>query len=126
MTLLAALAVSLAESIPAEAAGTPANTDAIDLQALAWAELGNAHRVATDLPQAEAELSRALSHAQRERCAVEPRPARHLTKSARVFVLAGQGKWSTVRHQRVTLVCKDLGRQPRVDLPRRIDFARGA
>ncbi|HEY0781171.1 MAG TPA: hypothetical protein VGE98_01850 [Thermoanaerobaculia bacterium] len=58
--LLASLAVALAEAIPAEEGSA-----AVDLQALAWAELGNAHRVATDLPQAEAELARALGCAQR-------------------------------------------------------------
>ena len=60
MVLLAALAVSHAEAVPVEE-----GKGALDLQALAWAELGNAHRVAADLALAEAELSRALGYAQR-------------------------------------------------------------
>jgi len=49
MVLTAELAVSLAERLGAGTADDPSNTD---LQARAWAELGNARRVADDLPGA--------------------------------------------------------------------------
>jgi tetratricopeptide (TPR) repeat protein len=56
MVLTATLAVTLAEQIEA---GLPEKL--ADLRARAWAELGNARRVADDLPSAEGALSRALA-----------------------------------------------------------------
>jgi hypothetical protein len=57
MVAAASLAVGLAEGISPEVAGPFALAD---LQARAWAERGNARRVADDLPGAEADLARAL------------------------------------------------------------------
>ncbi|HKH47607.1 MAG TPA: hypothetical protein VKM72_23365 [Thermoanaerobaculia bacterium] len=59
MVLTAALAVTLAEHIsePEHAAGSAALAD---LQARAWAELGNSRRVADDLSGSEAALARAV------------------------------------------------------------------
>jgi len=57
MVLTASLAVTFAQRLDASQ-GEPA--ELADLQALAWAELGNAHRVADELPAAEATLARAL------------------------------------------------------------------
>jgi tetratricopeptide (TPR) repeat protein len=58
MILAASLAVTLAERMGASE-GKPAAR--ADLLARAWAELGNAHRVADDLISAEAALARALA-----------------------------------------------------------------
>lgn len=60
MVLTAELAVSLAERLGAGIADDPSTTD---LQAKAWAELGNARRVADDLPGAETDLARAVEKA---------------------------------------------------------------
>lgn len=61
MVLNASLAVSLAEQIaPEHALG---HGELADLQARAWAELGNARRVADDLAGSEAALARALERA---------------------------------------------------------------
>jgi tetratricopeptide (TPR) repeat protein len=57
MVLSAAMAVNLAQQLIAEQGESE---DLVDLEARAWAELGNAHRVADDLVEAEAALSRAL------------------------------------------------------------------
>jgi tetratricopeptide (TPR) repeat protein len=57
MVLSAALAVGLVQQLIAEQGESK---DLIDLEARAWAELGNSHRVADDLSEAEAALSRAL------------------------------------------------------------------
>jgi tetratricopeptide (TPR) repeat protein len=62
MVLTAELAVSLAERLGAETADDPSTTD---LQAKAWAELGNARRVADDFPGAETDLARAVEKAGR-------------------------------------------------------------
>ncbi|HEV7508467.1 MAG TPA: hypothetical protein VGS07_26540 [Thermoanaerobaculia bacterium] len=62
MVLTAELAVSLAERLGAAAANDSATAD---LQARAWAELGNARRVADDFPGAESGLARALEKAGR-------------------------------------------------------------
>lgn len=57
MVLAASLAVTLAE----RAAARKGRSDELsDFQARAWAELGNAYRVADDLPSAEAALAHAL------------------------------------------------------------------
>ena len=56
MILAASLAVSLAERMDAGQVGPG---ELADLQARAWAELGNAHRVADDLASAEPALARA-------------------------------------------------------------------
>lgn len=56
LVLTATLAVNLADRIGAEAGGP----DVVDLRARSWAELGNALRVAHDLPGAEAALARSL------------------------------------------------------------------
>ena len=58
MVLSASLAVQIAERL-----GTDPGTDreTVDLQARAWAELGNARRVADQLPAAEAALARAIA-----------------------------------------------------------------
>jgi tetratricopeptide (TPR) repeat protein len=58
MTLSASLAVTLAERA---AAAQGDSVELADLQARAWAELGNAYRVADDLLAAEAALGHALS-----------------------------------------------------------------
>jgi tetratricopeptide (TPR) repeat protein len=58
--LTATLAVGLAERLDATSAGSAALAD---LQASALAELGNAKRIADDLPGAEADLSRAVDRA---------------------------------------------------------------
>jgi tetratricopeptide (TPR) repeat protein len=58
MILSASLAVTLAERITARQGESP---ELADLEARAWAELGNAHRVADDMVSAETALSRALS-----------------------------------------------------------------
>jgi tetratricopeptide (TPR) repeat protein len=60
MVLTAELAVSLAERLGAAADDDPATAD---LQARAWAELGNARRVADDLAGAESDLTRAMESA---------------------------------------------------------------
>jgi tetratricopeptide (TPR) repeat protein len=57
MVAAASLAVGLAEAISPEVAGPLVLAD---LQARAWAERGNARRIADDLPGAEADLARAL------------------------------------------------------------------
>jgi tetratricopeptide (TPR) repeat protein len=57
MVLAASLAVVFAERMDTDQ-GEPASR--ADLQARAWAELGNAHRVADDLSSAEAALAHAL------------------------------------------------------------------
>lgn len=57
MVLTATLAVAMAENL---AARQGRSEELADLQARAWAELGNAHRVADDLPSAEAALTRAM------------------------------------------------------------------
>lgn len=57
MIATASLAVGLAEGIAQEVAGPFALAD---LQARAWAERGNARRIADDLPSAEADLAQAL------------------------------------------------------------------
>jgi tetratricopeptide (TPR) repeat protein len=57
MVLAAALAVNLAGQAVARHGDSP---DLADLEGRAWAELGNAHRVADDLPAAETALARAL------------------------------------------------------------------
>ncbi len=62
MVLTAGLAVNLAERFEITAAGDKA---LVDLQARAWAELGNARRVADDLIGAEAALGHALERAGR-------------------------------------------------------------
>lgn len=62
MVLTAELAVSLAERLGAVAPSDPADAD---LQARAWAELGNAHRVADDFAGAESALARAVEKAGR-------------------------------------------------------------
>jgi tetratricopeptide (TPR) repeat protein len=62
MVLTAELAVSLAERLGDGTADDPATTD---LQARAWAELGNARRVVDDLPGAESDLVRAVEKAGR-------------------------------------------------------------
>src|SRR6185312_5343778 len=60
MVLTAELAVSLADRLGAVAVDDPA---AADLQARAWAELGNARRVADDFAGAESALTRAMENA---------------------------------------------------------------
>lgn len=60
--MAASLAVSLAQQISQE--HTRNRAELADLQARAWAELGNAHRVADDLTTAEADLARALECAE--------------------------------------------------------------
>lgn len=60
MVLTAELAVSLADRLGAVAMDDPA---AADLQARAWAELGNARRVADDFAGAESALTRAMENA---------------------------------------------------------------
>ncbi len=62
MVLTAELAVSLAEHLGAAAMGDPA---VADLQARAWAELGNARRVADDFAGAASDLVRAMEKAGR-------------------------------------------------------------
>ncbi|HEX7185173.1 MAG TPA: hypothetical protein VF756_25330 [Thermoanaerobaculia bacterium] len=63
LVMLAGMAVTLAERIsPGRLHGEEA---VADLQARAWAELGNARRVSDDLPGAEADLARALDRAGR-------------------------------------------------------------
>jgi tetratricopeptide (TPR) repeat protein len=57
MVMTASLAVAFAERMDVDEI-TP--EELADLQARAWAELGNARRVADDLPAAEASLARAL------------------------------------------------------------------
>lgn len=59
---LARLAVAVAERVPAGAESEPLRAD---LTALAWAQLGNAERVATDLHAGEAALRTALDHLDR-------------------------------------------------------------
>jgi tetratricopeptide (TPR) repeat protein len=58
MTLAASLAVAIAEKAAAAEGET---AELADLQARAWGELGNAHRVADDLVSAEAALGHALA-----------------------------------------------------------------
>ena len=58
--MLASLAASLAERIAAE----QGSAEVADLQARAWAEVGNARRVTGDLAAAELDLSRALRSAE--------------------------------------------------------------
>lgn len=58
IVLTAALAVSLAERLDATAFGAEALAD---LQARAWAERGNARRIADDLAGAESDLAKALA-----------------------------------------------------------------
>ncbi|HKI02918.1 MAG TPA: hypothetical protein VKK31_13165 [Thermoanaerobaculia bacterium] len=60
MVLTASLAVSMAERLDDGAHGA---AELADLQARAWAERGNARRVADDLAGAEADLGRALERA---------------------------------------------------------------
>ncbi len=60
IVLMATLAVSLAERLDSGSFGTGALAD---LQARAWAELGNARRIADDLAGAESEFARALDRA---------------------------------------------------------------
>lgn len=62
LVLTASLAVSMAERLDDGSHGT---AELADLQARAWAERGNARRVADDLAGAEADLSRALERAAR-------------------------------------------------------------
>jgi len=61
MVLSASLAVTLAEQIAPERA--PGRAALADLQARAWAELGNSRRVADDLAGSEAALARAVERA---------------------------------------------------------------
>lgn len=63
MVMAASLAVSLAQQISQE--HTRNQAELADLQARAWAELGNAHRVADDLAASEADLARALACSER-------------------------------------------------------------
>ena len=58
MVLSASMAVALAERITARQGESP---EQADLEARAWAELGNAHRVADDDVTAEADLAHALA-----------------------------------------------------------------
>jgi len=58
MVLAASLAVQLAERLD-----TGSEPQTADLQARAWAELGNAHRVSDNLPAAESALAHALRRA---------------------------------------------------------------
>ncbi|MFL6192623.1 MAG: hypothetical protein ACJ75H_00520 [Thermoanaerobaculia bacterium] len=60
MVLTARLAVTLAQGLDASVTD---EASLADLQARAWAELGNARRVADDLPGAESDLSHALKRA---------------------------------------------------------------
>jgi tetratricopeptide (TPR) repeat protein len=61
MVMTASFAVALAERLaPGQA---PGRAELADLQARAWAELGNARRVADDLPGSEAALARAVERA---------------------------------------------------------------
>lgn len=68
MVMIATYAAEVADRLsprdgsPAKSAGI---ADVADLQARAWAELGNARRVTGDLPGAEADLERALTRAER-------------------------------------------------------------
>jgi tetratricopeptide (TPR) repeat protein len=62
MVLAASLAVQIAERLEAASGAHP---ETADLQARAWAELGNARRVADCLSAAEADLARALDIAGR-------------------------------------------------------------
>lgn len=73
MVLTAELAVSWAERYGAGAAD---DASTLDLQARAWAELGNARRVADDFPGAESDLARAMAKA--ERGSGDPRLLAHL------------------------------------------------
>jgi tetratricopeptide (TPR) repeat protein len=61
MVILAALALACAEKIRPQDCGGPAHV--ADLRARAWAELGNAHRVADDKIRADAPLAHALEAA---------------------------------------------------------------
>jgi len=58
MVLSASLAVTLAKRLTSE---WESSAEFLDLEARAWAELGNAHRVADDLMAAEAALAHALA-----------------------------------------------------------------
>src|SRR5947209_1354894 len=58
MVLAASLAVQLAERL-----GSSSAPETADLQARAWGELGNAHRVSDDLPAAENALAYAVQRA---------------------------------------------------------------
>ncbi|HEV7516683.1 MAG TPA: hypothetical protein VGR07_10320, partial [Thermoanaerobaculia bacterium] len=60
MVFLAALAVGVAERLDSRSS----SPDVSDLRARAWAELGNARRVANDLVGAEAALERSLARAE--------------------------------------------------------------
>lgn len=59
--MLASLSVSLAERIEPQGRSS---AEIVDLQTRAWAELGNARRVAGDLAGAESDLSRAVRRAE--------------------------------------------------------------
>jgi tetratricopeptide (TPR) repeat protein len=60
LIMTASLAVAFAEKMATDATDGSTPEELAELQARAWAELGNAHRVADDFPAAEVALARAL------------------------------------------------------------------